>query len=159
MDWQNLLFNMHGRIGQNDYWKGVAEVFLGNAALNILPLIGGLVWMVLVWVGFAVYGKRLHDTGRSAWYHAVPWAIILVINAIGFILIGGVLVAAVLSGSDIGPMLIIGAGGVGVFIYGFGNLVWLIYTIWLGMGEGQVGDNRFGPAPAIEMPAPPGDAA
>ncbi|MBR9826209.1 MAG: DUF805 domain-containing protein [Alphaproteobacteria bacterium] len=157
MDWQNLLFATQGRIGAGDYWRGVAVIIVGNLLINVLPLIGGLVWLVLVWVGVAVYGKRLHDTGRSAWFHLIPWLLNMVVFAIGLMLIGGVVLAAALSDGEIGPMVIFGAGGAGVAVIGFTNLIWLIYTLWLGAMTGDSGENRFGPAPAINVSAQAAD--
>lgn len=66
MDWQFLLFNPNGRIGPRDYWIGVAIIIGGNLLADVLPVLGGLLWLLLIWVGLCVYGKRLHDAGRSA---------------------------------------------------------------------------------------------
>ncbi len=151
MDWQNLLFNVEGRISARDYWKGVAVIIGGNILLNFLPLIGGLVWLVLIWVGIAVYGKRLHDTGRTAWFHALPWVFNIVIFAIGATLLGGVVLAAFLSDGEVDPLMIISAGGAGALLLALGQLIWLVYTIWLGFASGAGGANRFGDAPVIEL--------
>ena len=48
MDWQNILFNPNGRIGQGDFWKGVAIIVIANILLHAIPLIGGLIWLVLI---------------------------------------------------------------------------------------------------------------
>lgn len=157
MDWQNLLFNTHGRIGQGDFWKGVAVIIGGNVLVNILPLIGGLLWMALIWVGVAVYGKRLHDTGRSAWFHAIPWGVNLVIFSIGLMMVGGVVLAAIITDGEVKPWLALSAGGLGATLIGLTQLIWLIYTFWLGLAAGEPGANRFGPAPVIELEARPAD--
>ena len=74
MDWQFLLFNPNGRIGQKDFWIGAAILLGGNVLANILPILGGLLWLLLIWVGICVYGKRLHDIGLPG-----GWAIALFI--------------------------------------------------------------------------------
>lgn len=49
MDWQYLLFNPNGRIGQGDFWRGVAVLVLANLLVHVIPLLGGLIWLVLIW--------------------------------------------------------------------------------------------------------------
>jgi uncharacterized membrane protein YhaH (DUF805 family) len=83
MDIGNLLFNPNGRIGQKEFWIGVAIIVGGNLLLTWIPFLGTLIWLGLVWVGIAVYGKRLHDAGNSAWLHAVPWGVSLLLGLIG----------------------------------------------------------------------------
>ena len=72
MDMQYVLLNPNGRIAPRDFWIGVLILIGGNILLTPIPVIGGLVWLLLVYVGICVYGKRLHDTGRSAWLHVIP---------------------------------------------------------------------------------------
>jgi len=153
MDWQNLLFNTQGRIGASDFWKGVGVIILGNVLVNILPMIGGLLWLVLVWVGVAVYGKRLHDAGRSAFLHLIPWVANSIIFGIGVMMLGGVVLSAILSDGEVSPVAIIAAGGAGVSLMGFTQLIWLLYTLWVGFADGEAGENAYGPAPVIEASA------
>lgn len=149
MDWQNILFNPNGRIGQGDFWKGVAIIVIANILLHAIPLIGGLIWLVLIWVGVAVYGKRLHDAGRSAVWHLLPWVISMVLWAIAFLIIGGAVLTLILNEGDVSPWAVISAGGGILGIVGFDNLMWLVYTLWVGLAASDSGENAYGPAPAL----------
>jgi len=153
MDWQYLLFNPNGRIGQGDFWRGVAVLVLANLLVHVIPLLGGLIWLVLIWVGIAVYGKRLHDAGRSALWHAVPWLVGLVAWGFAMVVLGGAILTAVFSDGDVSPWAMISAGGSLLGVLGLTNLVWLVYTLWVGLAVGDSGDNVYGAAPAINASA------
>lgn len=156
MDIGNLLFNTNGRIGQKDFWIGVAIIFVGNLLVNVIPFLGILIWLALIWVGIAVYGKRLHDVGKSAWLHAVPWGVNILLGLIAAIMIGGAIIAAAASGGeDEGFIAILAGSGVAISLILLGNLVWLGYTIWVGLMPSEPGDNAYGPAPVIEGAAQP----
>jgi len=159
MDFGRLLFSVNGRISQREFWIGVAIIVVGNILANIIPFLGTILWFALIWVGIAIYGKRLHDAGKTAWLHAVPWAINVVLLIIAFTLIGGAILAAALSGDENFSVITVLAGsGLGLSFLFLGQLVWLGYTIWVGVLKGDVGDNAYGPAPAIEGVAQPASA-
>lgn len=154
MDIGNLLFNPNGRIDQQNYWVGVLIIISGNIILAMLPLIGVLIWLGLIYVGICVYGKRLHDTGRSAWVHAVPWALNIVLFVAGLIVAGGAMITAIMAAGpdgNVSPFSIIAAGSSFFIISGLGTLVWLAYTIWLGIQQSQPGDNQYGPQPVANV--------
>jgi len=157
MDWQFLLFNPNGRIGQKDFWIGAAILLGGNILANILPILGGLLWLLLIWVGICVYGKRLHDIGQTALIHLIPWALNFLVFILAVMMVGGAIISAWMSGGDVGPGLILSAGG-GLFsLMSMSVLIWAGYTIWLGLALGENGANQYGPEPAIEMKPAFGD--
>lgn len=71
-------------------------------------------------------------------------------------MVGGALFAA-MSGdggdADIAA-IIAGAGGASLFFL-LSFLVWIAYTIWVGVIKGDAGENRFGPAPSTPAAPPP----
>ncbi|MEM6411384.1 MAG: DUF805 domain-containing protein [Pseudomonadota bacterium] len=75
MDITNVLFSPNGRISPNTFWRGtillVGWQIVLNLAIGFLPLSLALGLMLSVLLLFypylCVYGKRLHDSGRSAW--------------------------------------------------------------------------------------------
>ncbi len=151
MDWQFLLFNPDGRIGQKDFWIGAAIIFGGNALASILPVLGGLLWLLLIWVGICVYGKRLHDLGQTALFHLIPWGLNFLVFILAIMMVGGAIIAAWMSGGDIGPGLILSAGG-GLFsLMSLSILIWTGYTIWLGLALGENRPNQYGPEPATGL--------
>lgn len=87
----SVLFSPNGRIGPRTFWRGliillmvvivtqVASVYAGP----ILGGIAGLVSIALVYPYLCVFGKRLHDAGKSAW-----WFLLFLL---GYFIINGVL--------------------------------------------------------------------
>ncbi len=154
MDIGHVLFRVQGRIGQQDFWIGVLIIlgahFIGSTFLSFLM---PLLWLALVWVGIAVYGKRLHDAGRSAWIHAIPWAIWLALFIVGTLFLVGAGIHGIFLGidgndpsaSDVFSM--IATGGIGLAVYGLSYLVWMVYTVWVGLLPSDEGENAYGSAP------------
>lgn len=71
-----LLFNPNGRIGQRDFLRGVilltgfmiiAMILEAFAPFYISGMIS-LLTLGTIYCYLCVYGKRLHDTGRTAWF-------------------------------------------------------------------------------------------
>ena len=158
----HVLFSPNGRIGQEDYWIGILIIIGGNILAGVLPIIGFILWFVLVWMGVAVYGKRLHDAGKSAWLHAIPWAVTVLTFIVGLTMIiaAGVSVGLTADGGDLSPEQIaalISGGGGGIAVMGISTLVWIGYTIWVGVMRGEPGPNAHGAVPGGQVnPAPAG---
>ena len=160
-----LLLSPNGRITQGQYWGGVVALILGNIIVNYIGSVGLLLWAFLVFVGFCVYGKRLHDAGKSAWTHAIVWVVILIITLGSLVLSwDGIQQIADLVDpnnplseeeiiervSAMGPEVFTQFVPImlGSLITG---LIWLIYTIWLGNLPSQKFDNRFGQGPSGDV--------
>jgi len=90
MDLAHLLFNPNGRSGQRDFLRGailltgfwiVAQVLItyGGAAIGMMA---GLLTWASVYCYLCVYGKRLHDSGRSAWLFLVFLIGYMIISAL-----------------------------------------------------------------------------
>lgn len=70
-----ILFSPNGRIGPGAFWRGIIVLLGIGIGLNLLMaygsmpmMIGALVlMMLLVYPYICVFGKRLHDSGKSAW--------------------------------------------------------------------------------------------
>jgi uncharacterized membrane protein YhaH (DUF805 family) len=152
----NVLFSPNGRIGQQDYWIGILILIGGNIVAQFIPILGALIWLGLIWVGIAVYGKRLHDSGKTAWIHLLPWALSTVLAFVGIaIMVASAISAGVISetSADFSVeqiIALVSAGGIGLLLLGLSSLVWVIYTIWVGVMAGDPGENRFGPAPGAD---------
>ncbi|MFW5660179.1 MAG: DUF805 domain-containing protein [Oceanicaulis sp.] len=156
MDWGKVLFDPNGRIGQREFWTGVLVIIVGNLLVYALPVIGFLLWLILIWVGVAVYGKRLHDAGTTGWLHAIPWAVTIIMTIIAMVMVGARLFQLILESlgdSEPSQESIIGfiaASGGAIGMLTLGSLVWLGYTLWVGFLQSEPGANRYGPAPVIE---------
>jgi len=72
-----LLLSPAGRIGRQRYWIGMAVFAVLVVVFNLgLKQLGGSTWAFLISLPFpflvlhmaySIYGKRLHDMGRSFW--------------------------------------------------------------------------------------------
>jgi uncharacterized membrane protein YhaH (DUF805 family) len=161
MDWKFLFFSTENRIGQKDFWIGVLILFGANLVAGLIPLIGWIASLVLIWCGIALTAKRLHDFGKSGWLQVVPMAVCMVVGAIGMMMTGmGVLMSSLWGGDPFTAMAAFG----GMFaVFSFTGLIWLLFLLWVGLSKGDVGPNQYGPAPTRSQfdgapPAPPSDA-
>lgn len=158
MNLSHVLFSPNGRIGQQEYWIGILILIASNIVATFIPFLGFLISLFLIYVGVCVYGKRLHDAGKTAWIHGGVWAVQILLGIVGFALAGGAIMAAMANGGgsdEANVAAILGASGSLFLVGGLGFLIWIIYTIWVGVSAGDAGENRFGPPPArAPSPAP-----
>ncbi|MET0336716.1 MAG: DUF805 domain-containing protein [Caulobacter sp.] len=157
MDWKFLFFSTDGRVGQKDFWIGVLILFGANIVAGLIPLIGWIAGLVLIWCGIALTAKRLHDFGKSGWLQVIPMAACMVIWTIGFMMTGmGVLMAS-LWGADPAVALAAFTGLFGLF--SVTGLIGLAFLLWVGLSKGDTGPNQYGPAPLhSQFGGPPADA-
>lgn len=162
MNLSHVLFSPNGRIGQQEYWIGILILIAANIVAGFIPFLGVLISLFLIYVGVCIYGKRLHDAGKTAWIHGLVWLVQIGLGIIGFVLAGGAIMAVLANsgGSDqVNAAAIIGASSSLFLVAGLGFLIWIIYTIWVGISAGETGENRYGPAPVSASAAPAAPAA
>ena len=89
----NLLFSPNGRIGPDEFVKGIMILALISAVITIIPMFSyslgtmlGLVSIVLLFPLFCLLIKRSHDAGKSGWM-SIVWFIIylIIIGVISYI--------------------------------------------------------------------------
>lgn len=164
MDWGKTLFDPNGRIGQQPYWIGVLVIIACNLILPVIPILGWIAPIVAIWIGIAVYGKRLHDAGKTAWLHAIPWALNILLGVFAAVIFGAGLFQIILDSSQNAEpsnesvIGLLAASGGAVFMLMLGTLVWIAYTLWAGLLKPEPGANQYGPAPVIEGQARPASA-
>lgn len=81
----NLLFSPNGRIGPQEFVKGIMILAIISAVITIVPMFSysigtmlGLVSIVLLFPLFCLLIKRSHDAGKSGWM-SIVWFIIYLI--------------------------------------------------------------------------------
>jgi uncharacterized membrane protein YhaH (DUF805 family) len=127
--------------------KAPLTVLTHNPAAQSLCAVLGLVLLALLFAGFAVIVKRLHDRNKSAWWLLVFYVLPLVLNiprqmAVLDAFHSGKLAAAIQHGGQLtmgGPVATI-AGGAATIIS-----LWAFVELYI--LRGTVGDNRYGPDP------------
>ena len=131
---------MSGRAPRSEFWWWMLFLFLGNTLLNALegvlglsaPLGPTLIFIVATIVPtLSVTARRLHDTNWSGWW-AASYAVVA-----PFGLVLG-------SASEDGAGEIF--GGLLLFVFGIGSLVYLVVFIRMFI-RGANATNRFGPDP------------
>jgi uncharacterized membrane protein YhaH (DUF805 family) len=69
------LLSLRGRLRRRQFWFGFFVVFVGGAYANQgQDTSNTLVGLLTLYMAFCLYGKRLHDFGRSAWPMLAPLA-------------------------------------------------------------------------------------
>lgn len=156
MDFKNLFFSADGRIGRQDFWVGFLILLGANVVLNMIPLIGQILSLVLCWCWICLYSKRLHDMGKSGWLVAVPLVIAVVAGVVAGIS-GAMAVfsaATAVDGTDpTAAMGFLAGMGFAALVVGAAVLINLAFLLWVGLSGGQPGENRFGPVPVKAAPA------
>ncbi|WP_257457896.1 DUF805 domain-containing protein [Archangium lipolyticum] len=154
MDWKTLFLTPEGRIGRRDFWIGFLIVMVASTVLQIIPFIGQLLGLLLVWPQICIHSKRLHDMGKSAWLMLAPF----IVSGICFALSTRTRSMARMieantnvQNDNAAPM---GAAVAGMALIALGLLVGIAFLLWVGLSKGEPGRNRFGPRPVSLTGAP-----
>ena len=146
MNWQHLFLSAKGRIGQKDFWIGFLILFVAGIVLGMIPFLGMIIGLALIYPMVCVLSKRLHDFGKTGWLAAVPYAIF----AVGMVIVmiaGGAAMFGAASGSAAGTggaMAAFGAVGV-VGLLAF--VAYIGFILWVGLSKGDPATNQYGPPP------------
>lgn len=125
MDWQQKFFTANGRIGQKEYFTGVALLFF-IGLLSIIPFIGLIIVLAAGYSFVCLNAKRLHDAGFTGWFAAIPAVGTIVLWLMVFALNASILVWA----SILFPVA---------------------FVIWLGTRRSNEGENAYGPPADIQV--------
>ena len=147
MNWQQLFLSANGRIGQKDFWIGFAILFVGGLILGMIPVLGMIIGLVLIYPTVCVYSKRLHDFGKSGWLAAVPYAIGAVVMGV-MTIAGGAAIFGAASGSAAGTGGAMAAFGMMGLVGLIGFFAWLGFTLWVGLSKSDPASNQYGQPPA-----------
>ena len=87
----SVLFSPNGRIGQRTFLRGLIVLLMAVIILQVASVyagtvvggIAGIVSLALAYPYLCVFGKRLHDNGKSAW-----WFLLFLL---GYFILSGVL--------------------------------------------------------------------
>ena len=132
-----------GRAQRSEFWWFFLFSAVSSAIANIVPVIGQIYPLVLLIPSLAVAARRLHDTGRSAWWLLLYLASFL---AMGAAFVAGLLVWIFESERPNDEGAIISAALVAIvsLVIALGcSIVPLIFYAL----PGTVGPNRYGPDP------------
>lgn len=148
MDWKTLFLTADGRIGKQDFWIGFAIIFVVNFVLGMIPVLGMIVSIALIYPMVCLYSKRLHDFGKTGWLTLVPFGAGVVGMLLAVMMGGAAIMGAGLAGNDSAAAgaAMAGMGGAALVLMAVG-LVCLVFLLWVGLTSGDPGENRYGPPP------------
>ncbi len=146
-DWQKLLFSFEGRTRRSHFWIGWLICLGAGVVAGWIPFVGILISIALIWPNLAIAVKRLHDMGKSGWLVVIPWVVSIVggIAAVSVMGVSALSNASALEDGD--PAAIMALLGPTMGIFAVVTLICLGFLLWIGLSEGQSGDNRYGPNP------------
>lgn len=146
-DWKHLFFSFEGRTRRSHFWIGWLVCLGLGVVFGWIALLGFVLSIALIWPNLAITVKRLHDMGHTGWLAAIPYAVGILGTIVAFIMIGAsaFINAAALENED--PAAIMALIGPAFGLFGLMFLVGLAFLLWIGLTDGQAGDNRFGPNP------------
>jgi uncharacterized membrane protein YhaH (DUF805 family) len=144
MDWNFLFLSANGRIGQKDFWVGFLILFVASIICSLIPILGMILILALIYPWVCLYTKRLHDFGKSGWLQLIPIAANFLLGIVATVVSGGAMMAAS-AGS---------AGGLGAMFATMGLFLLISlaigigFLLWVGLSKGDPGSNQYGPPPA-----------
>lgn len=149
IDLPTLLLSPHGRLGRQGFWVAAAGLFVTGLVAGLVPVIGGLVGLALLWPWSAVSAKRLHDLGRSGWWIALPLVPSLLVGGLGVLTAASATMGATMgaSGATLALATLTATLGLAAMLVSLG------FLLWIGLTPGMPGANRFGAVPA-PLPLP-----
>lgn len=147
----SVLFSPSGRIGRGPFWAGWAISFAAGLILGWIPIIGLLVALVNIYVAICVYGKRLHDMGKTAWIYGGYLIASLIAVIVAFAMFLGPIMADPTAFETMteeeAAMMMLTSGGPALIIFALTALIGIAIWLWCGIAPGQRGDNQYGPDP------------
>lgn len=145
-DWKHLFFSFEGRTRRSHFWIGWLVCLGLGVVLSWIPVLGFLS-IALIWPHLAITVKRLHDMGHTGWLAAIPYVVGIVGSIVAFMMIGATafMNASALENEDPAAIFALIAPAMGLF--GVMLLIGLGFLLWIGLTDGQRGDNRYGPDP------------
>jgi uncharacterized membrane protein YhaH (DUF805 family) len=116
----------------------------------MIPLLGQLVILALIYPTVCVTAKRLHDFGRSGWLAAVPYVIAAAAMLIGAVTGGMTMMLGGLAGHGVAAAAAVGGMGIMAGVMGLTLLAELAFLLWVGLSKGDPQPNAYGaPAPSV----------
>ena len=146
-DFKTVFFSFMGRTRRSHFWIAWICLLVAGFVVNLIPFIGTIIGLLLIWPNTAIQVTRLHDMGKSGWLVLIP-IVTTIVGVTAMMMTVGV--SALLNWQAIeneDPEVILATFlpmlGIGIIM----GLVGLIFLLWIGISDSQRGDNRFGPNP------------
>lgn len=146
-DFATAMLSFNGRLRRSHFWISWAILFVVGFVLGLIPFLGILISLVLLWPQFAIQAKRLHDMGYSGWLVLAPVAANIVLMIVGFGSVFGQIAmnANALENEDPAAVMgLLSSMGLPLILGVILNIGWLL---WIGITDSKQGPNPHGPNP------------
>lgn len=137
MNLRDLMLSTNGRLGRRDFAYSAVILAIGSAGISLLPVVGPIIGIALLWAWRALAAKRLHDMGRN---HLLASA--LMVANIG-VSVGGLLLSFGAGSAALG-LLTLPLLGVFALVATIIGLMSLAFLLWLVATPSDSSANRFG---------------
>lgn len=137
IDYKTLLLSPKGRVGRQTFLTATVGLVAANLVLNLVPVLGSVLALPLLWPFACITAKRLHDGGRSAWPVVLVTALCVTTGAIA--------AATGLLAADPTPVpSAFALAAAAIMLGGFAMVAAIALLIWAATVRGDSGSNRFG---------------
>jgi uncharacterized membrane protein YhaH (DUF805 family) len=132
---KNHYLDFEGRTGRKEFW--IFSLFF--VAIMLIPGFN-IVGLLLFPAFLAIFSRRMHDSGRSGWWNILLWGV----PALGLAVL--IFLIVIYSADPVNPAPAVISMIVGVY-GGLLNIILYIVAAYLASRKGDIGDNKYGPAP------------
>jgi uncharacterized membrane protein YhaH (DUF805 family) len=117
----------------------------------ISPYAGAVLSLLFIYPYVCIYSKRLHDLGQTGWLAAIPFGLSAIVQCVGLYTLAttGLMAASLSVANMANPMAMLAKLGPMMAVGSIASLIGLVFWLWLGIAEGQHGDNKYGPEPSV----------
>jgi uncharacterized membrane protein YhaH (DUF805 family) len=147
MDWQKLFLSAEGRIGRREFWIGFVIVFAASLVVNMIPVLGAVIGLLLIWPQICIHAKRLHDMDKSGWLMLIPFGVTILCVGLAAVIGGAGFIGAMALSSADADTVAAGASIAAAMLAGgfvlLAMLVGLGFLLWVGLTPTYPGPTRF----------------
>lgn len=140
MNWHALFLSAEGRMSRQTFWICAGLLVVVSLVVSMIPVVGSLASLALLWPWLVVLTKRLHDLNRSG-----KLALAMLIPNLATALLA--LVVGVMAISPATALAALSLAGPLAAVGGLAMLVSLAFLIWLAATVGDAEANTYGPPP------------
>ena len=149
-DIKSAFFSFKGRLRRQHFWISWAILMVLGIVSSFIPKISFILGLILLIPHLAIGFKRFHDMGKPGWLVAIPW--VLWYGAMGMMVaaFGLSVIMDPNAMQTMDPETLLATGGASFGLMFLAGLVSFGFWLWLGIGDSQRGDNKYGPNPKGE---------
>ena len=137
------LLQFSGRSRRSEFWWCALAVVIGSFVLNLIPIIGALIGLVLMLLMIPLTVRRLHDSGHSGWWLAAS----IILSIIYSCLIGTALFAfATGESTSMSELMSAFSNPLVLIVWLLSFIIGIIILVFL-LQDSKFAPNKYGASP------------